>query len=356
MRRSLLLSLVLALLAAQSCAPGFDPPSVVSTLRVLAVTADKPYALPGEEVTLRMTVHDGLGDADGHPRSLQILWVAGCFDPEGDQYYLCFAQLAETFAALEGGAPPTDLVSLQVASPEASGVPDAHSFAFTLPEDIVSRRPVPDEGPHYGIAYVFFAACAGTLAPAPLEQVGTTVPELPLRCLDAEGNPQGPDSFVPGYTQVYAFADGRTNANPATDGITLDGKAIPEQGDDPPVVARCPVTAAERRTGGCGTGSPTDDCTHYQIEAVVGDSAEVDPGAFDENGNPLREVVWVSYFADAGDVEPSIKLVSDARSGYLGEHEAEWIPPAEPGLVTLWAVTRDQRGGQSVVRRFVPVE
>ena len=359
-RRVLLLAAVGAMLLAPSCAPSFDPPSLVNTLRILSVTADKSYAKPGQEVTLRMTVHDGLGDPEdpqAGPRALQILWLAGCYDPQGDLYFLCFEQLAKTLAPLaDGGLPPSDLVKIEPALPSSSGVPDAHSFTFKLPKDIVSQRPAPDEGPHYGIAYIFFAACAGTLAPASAEQLGSDVPEFPVSCLDAQGNPLGPDSFVPGYTQIYAFADERENANPQIDALSLDGDAIADDLDEIPVVAPCPIRAQDRRGASCGQGEPTDACTHYEIDAMIGDVAETDPDGVGAEGEALRETVWVSYFADAGDLSPAISLVSDATKGYIAEHHTEWIPPSEPGLVTLWAVARDQRGGSSVIRRFVRVE
>jgi hypothetical protein len=352
-RRRALLTAAAALIMGASCLPGFDPPSKVDALRVLAVTADRPYAQPGDDVTLRMTVHDALGAT---PRPIQVVWLAGCVNPEGDQYYLCFDQLAELLAPLAGGAlPPADLVALQDLAPESSGVPDGLSFTLSLPDDIVSSRPPPDEGPHYGIAYVFFAACAGTLAPAPLDSLGGDVPELPLRCLDPEGNALGPESFVPGYTQIYAFADGRTNANPPAGGITLDGTPLPADPAEAPIVEACPLDDDARRAAGCGATQPEDVCRTYDIEVVVGDVAEPDPDGAGPAGEPLREIVWATYFADGGTVDPDLKLVSDATTGYVGKHATEWVPPAEPGLVALWAVVRDQRGGQSIVRRFARV-
>jgi hypothetical protein len=354
----LLLALgLLSLLFGPSCTPGFDPPSKVSTLRILAVTMDRPYALPGDDVTMRMTVHDGLGDPGVTPRALQVLWIAGCVDPEGDQYFLCFEQLAETFAPLaQGGIPPADVFKLEAVTPEQNGAPDALEFTFTLPDDIVSRRPPPQGSPHYGIAYVFFAACAGQLAPTELVSLGGEVPEFPLQCLDEAGNKLGADSFVIGYTQVYAFADGRENLNPPIDAITIDGAAIPADADDAPVVEACPVSEQARRETGCASDRPVDDCTKYQLGAMIGNHAEVDADNLDVDGNPLREVVWVSYFIDGGDLDPSLTLVSDATKGYLEDFDTEWTPPETPGLYSIWAVVRDQRGGSEVMRRFVRVE
>jgi hypothetical protein len=304
-----------------------------------------------------MTVSDGLGDSEGRPRPLQILWIAGCVDPQGDQYFLCFQQLVDLLGPLVKGGklPPSDLVKLTTAAAEKDGDASAHDFTFTVPADIVSRRPPPDEGPHYGIEYVFYAACAGTLAPAPLELLGSKVPEFPVRCLDADGNPQGPDSFVPGYTQIYSFADQRKNASPPTEALMLDGKPLPSDPSMAPVVPICAVSNEQRRQRGCSAPSISESCSEHELKAVVPDAAETLEGS-DEKGGRLREVIWVSYFANRGDVETSIKLVSDARVGYLNDHATKWTAPDKPGLASIWAVTRDQRGGETVRRGFVRVE
>jgi hypothetical protein len=343
-------ALVAALLS-PSCAPGFDPPSKVNTLRILAVTVDKPYALPGEDVTFRMTAFDGRAESAG--QLVQIVWLGGCFDPEGDQFALCFEQLAEALAPLaSGGTPPPEILELDVGV--ADGTPDAFEFTIQLPEDIVTRRPPPPAGPHYGIAYVFFAVCAGTIAPAPLTEAPSgAIPEFPLVCLDSEDSELGSESFVIGYTQVYSFGDGRLNANPPIVDLTVDDIAASADLMMPTPVERCPVSEQDRRTSSCA--DPAEDCRKYRVRANVGDVAEVDPDGMDADGNILREVVWVSYFSDGGDMSPSLSLVSDAIEGYQEEFHSEWTPPAEPGVYRLWAVVRDQRGGSSVVQRFVEV-
>ncbi len=355
--RRLLLAISCLFVVALSCSPGFDPPSKVEGLRILAVTADAPYAHPGQKVTMRMTVADGAHPTD--PRGIQIVWLGGCIDPEGDQYFLCFQQFAEKLAPLlkGGGKGPLPPDVQPDFTGVANGTPDAHAFTFTVPDDIVSRRPPPGDGPHYGIEYVFYAACAGKLAPAPFTLLGSKVPEFPLQCLDADGNPQGPDSFVPGYTQIYAFEDGRTNVNPPTAAVTLDGLPLPTDPTLAPKVALCPVSDAERQKRGCARrGTGIGDCEQHDLGATIPDAAEVMPDESDERGGSLREVVWVSYFADAGDVDSSVKLVSDSRKGYQDDHGTSWTAPDHAGLVQIWAVTRDQRGGESVARGFVRVQ
>lgn len=359
-RRVVLTSLALTLLAL-SCTPGFLAPSAVVSLRILAVTADDPYPQPGQEVTLRMTVTDGVdnqSDPNAEPRDLQILWLGGCVNPDGDQYFLCLESLSEILAPFaQGGLPPEDVLKLERVAADADGDPDAHTFTFTVPEDIVSRRPEPNAGPHYGIAYVFFAACAGTIAPVPPESTGGQVPDFPLECRDEDGLPQGSDSFVIGYTQVYVFADGRQNDNPPVTGITLDGALLPEDPAEAPTVPTCPVSFDDRRQAGCAANPDLDSCQRVNLRVQVGEPlAEIDVGAEDIEGEPLEEVVWVSYFIEGGDLDPSLALINDATTGRQSSYQTEWTPPDTPGLYQVWAVVRDQRGGSSIIRRYINVE
>jgi hypothetical protein len=361
--RMVLCAALLAMMLAPSCTPGFDVPSKVNTLRILAVTADKPYALAGEEITFKMTLYDGFGaqDPEAGPRNVQIIWLGGCFDPEGDQFFLCFPQLANVLAPLaqQQGVPDSEFVKVDIGVASSGGTPDLHEFTLRLPDDIVSQRKAPAAGPHYGIAYIFFAVCAGQLAPAALEAPGGgEVPDFPLECRDSAGNELGSDSFVIGYTQVYAFADERLNDNPPIEQLTIDGIEISDDPAQAPAVELCPVTEDDRRDFSCGADDPTAECTKYKLNAIIGDVAESDPDAVDADGNQLREVVWVSYFAEAGDFDKSLVLVSDAVKGFQGGGEAtetEWIPPDRPGTYNIWAVARDQRGGSTIIRRTVDV-
>lgn len=363
-RRILLAALACAVLGAPlapGCAAPFDPPSKVSSLRVFAVTADKPYAAPGDTVSFTMTYHDGLGD---ETRPVQVVWLGGCFDPEGDEYFQCYEQLAEVFEDVTSPTPG-----------ELFGV--GLEFQLTLPEDIVSRRPVPKVGPHYGIAYVFFAACAGRLGIVPPEGTGNAG-SFPLGCFDPEGNRLGSESFVPGYTQIYSFADGRVNANPVATGIAMGDHAgieedlttltpIPE--DEIPTVKACPLTEDERRLQGCGAEDPFTTCDAYDLKVIVepppgappGASGEVDPEGTSADGDPLTESVWVDFYIDGGDLDSDVKLVNDPVAGTIDQTNPRagrvtWIPPDHAGLVTLWAVVHDARGGTAVVQRLIRVE
>src|SRR6185437_2024111 len=161
-------------------------------------------AQPGDTVSFEMTYVDTFGRPPP-----TVLWVGGCYDPDGDEYYLCYPQL-------EGGG----LGNIA----KGAGLT---TFSLTLPEDIITRRPKPTNGdPYYGLAYVFFAACEGTLTTqAPPDSTGAAG-AFPFACLDDQGNRLGADSFVAGYTQVYAFADGTTNHNPVVNGINFNGHTL----------------------------------------------------------------------------------------------------------------------------------
>lgn len=338
------------LVPTSGCSGGFDPPGKVNGLRVLAITADKPYANPGDDVTFDMTVYDGLvsGETADGPRPVQITWLGGCFNPIGDEYYGCYAPLGELLQQLATGqVPPTGLV--------AQGV-GLNQFTLSIPDDILTGRPQPEIGVRYGIAYLFFAACAGQVRPVAAE--GTSdAGSFPLGCFDENGTRLGPDSFVPGYTQVYVFEDGRTNANPQITALTLDGNPLPEDLSAIPTVKACAVSEEDRRTAGCGTEDPFASCQAYAIDTTVpADAAEIDPDATDADGNVLRETLWIDYFADRGDFDSDIKLVNDAVKGPVSDRQVKWIAPPEPGLATLWAVLRDARGGSSIVTRYVRVE
>jgi hypothetical protein len=331
----------------------------VQALRVIAVTTDTPYAAPGEKLTLNMTYADAL-DVNGEgPRPVQIWWIGGCYNPLADAFEACIPQLQGPLASLVLGSGAEGLAAVQELGPELSGVPDASSFELDLnkvaPIDkIFEGARLAENGTPYTTLYVYFAVCAGKLAPAEItreEQLG-----FPLACLDGEGKAQSADSFVVGYTPLYVFADGRTNASPPVLGLTLDGADIADGADNAPTVPRCVVAAETEENAGCAPPPKPTDCKEHKIEALVEDVAEVDIETAQPGVAPVREAVWVDYFADGGSFKGAKKLISDTTTGYREDHATTWTAPAEAGLVSIWAVTHDGRGGSSVTRRFVRVE
>lgn len=348
-RRAWLTALSGALLAAYvapACATSFDPPSDINTLRVISVDIDKPYSLPGEEITMKMNFVDGLDRENERP--IQITWLGGCFDPEGDAYYNCYEPLADILEQIQSGeVPPDGLV--------AQGV-NLDTFKLKIPEDIVTRRPRPPAGPYTGLSIVFFTACAGQVRPIPPEGEGAAG-SFPLGCFDEDGNRLGPESFIAGYTQITTFEDERQNPNPTVESLDLAGEPMPEDFAEAPRAEVCDVSDTERARSGCAATDEFAECTTYTLKVKVPkDVADDDPESTGLDGEQLKEVVWVSYFADGGNLDGDSKLVSDASKGYQDGHEVTWVPPTEKGTYRLWAVVRDSRGGSTTIERFVVVE
>ncbi|HVY49025.1 MAG TPA: hypothetical protein VHB21_24210 [Minicystis sp.] len=335
-----------------SCSAQFDPPSRVDGLRVLAVTVDQPYAQPGDTVHFHMTWDGGGAFAGTTP---QILWLGGCFDPADDTYYGCYQQFADLLASAQGGQ-PVDTQYLALG-------PGLDHFDLTLPDTIISDHPAPATGSRYGLAYVFFAVCAGTLGPAPANDAGGPAGNFPLACFDAQGNRIGADGFVPGFTQVYAFADGRTNANPTARGLRMklgvdadvEYKPVASTPEDATAVQACGLSEDARRKLGCGS-QPFSTCPAYAVDLDVGANvSELDPGSR-ENGKFLHEAVWIDWYTDGGDFDSDVSLVYDPHQGLNADHSVQWIAPPEKGTYSIWAVLHDARGGGSVYRGYVDVQ
>lgn len=351
-RRSRLLRATLVALAlttsaiciTPSCGGQFDPPSLVNGLRVIAIDADKSYGQPGETITLKMRYDDGRLLDD--PEPLQITWLGGCFNPPGDQYYGCYEPLAALVERVQAGeVSPTEYL-LQG--------PRFDTFPVTLPDDILTSRGDPAFGPKVGTGFIFFAICAGTLQP--VDDAGDTdAQSFPFGCFDKSGRRLGADAFVPGYTVVYSYEDGRTNANPTVNGFLFEGDALAD--GTVPTVAVCDVTEEERDKTDCNAVDEFEECTTYEIDVdVPRDVAEVDPDATSVDGGKLDEVVWVNYYAEAGDFDGPIKLINDADKGYQGDHGTVWVPPPEKGRYRIWAVVHDSRGGTTTLQRSVDVQ
>src|SRR5689334_7603931 len=90
--RNYLLTFVIAacavVLAVACGGGGFESQNKVTAVRMFGVRPDKPYAKPGETVTLETLATDGRRD---RTRPLKIYWIPiVCANPRDDLYYLCF--------------------------------------------------------------------------------------------------------------------------------------------------------------------------------------------------------------------------------------------------------------------------
>jgi hypothetical protein len=231
------------------------------------------------------------------------------------------------------------------------------TFSVTLPADIIHPAHDPKQPP-YGVAFVFFSACAGTLVPV----TPTEDSPLPFACQDTNtGALLGPDDFVAGYTQIYAFDD-FTNQNPVLADTGMPGRfeVRGQTFDSSCVGASCltlpdPVDPCVSDPGSvlCVPVCPDDGdllkCPKHDfkplIDATLAANTERDGLAEISYGRPYWEAMWIDFYADRGNFDPAVKLFSDAVAGYNPNYTTHFLAPKDPGPIRVWAVLHDNRGG-----------
>ncbi|MDP9151896.1 MAG: hypothetical protein M3O36_18390 [Myxococcota bacterium] len=339
--------------AASSCAPGgFQDPTLISSVRILASTADLPYARPGATVSLQLSAFDG---RKTQTEPMVLYWLPFvCENPDSDAYYACFPKLAAALSArgsggaADGGAPAfgsgVDLTPLLTAAGAVGP-----SYHFTMPANAVATHPaVRGARVPYGLAIVMNAACAGHLELLPLDPGNANPQALPLGCFDAQHNRLGAEDYVFGFTRVYAY-DSITNANPVIDHLEADGNAL--DATQTFTTKRC---SAERRA----------NCPHVRVGPVLPSSAQEQPDP--STGQP-REQIWADYFSTFGQFTDDARLLFDSTAGCVdklqradlcgsSDTDNEFLPPGEPGEGKIWIVVRDNRGGAAVREVSVVVQ
>jgi hypothetical protein len=323
--------MAILVLSCAGCGDDLTPASEVEHLRVFAVSKDPSLARPGEEVTLRMLWHEPRAG-----RETQIVWVAACWNPEGDLFYRCFDELAAVASALDGGTDPR------------VGIGD--TFRVSVPDDVISSRPPDAESnvPAYGLGYVFFAACAGTLGPAP----AASGDDFPVACFDGAGRMLGAEDFIVGYVEIGASEEGG-NAAPVLDAVAIDGREVPLDcvGDAcvDGSVDEAPITC-EGGDPRCVTRCRDDDgeCATIEVAPRVS-GLELDPIDSALEGDDRWELSWVRFYADGGELDGDLRVVCDPESGPRPA-EVELDAQDASGEVRFWVTLHDDRGGATWVR------
>lgn len=331
------------------CDSGFEPPSKLDSLRVLAVKPVPASGTPGTSSMLTLVHADGARNEDGslrEPREVQIAWFGACHNPPSRQYFACFPVLT----AIAGHLSP------RVIDTPLTGVPAGvfgvgASFELVLPDDILSGAPKTSADPvHYGVSYAFFAVCAGELRPR-LDWTD----RVPVECVDpVSGTALGHRDFVTGFTTLFSYeGDVPVNQNPSLDSVAFAGEPLPAPSSGCAEDADCTsLTRPEAFEGGCERSSarclprvaPCPKSGQCPSLAVL-------PELQISNAEPLpgqdaREVLWASYYATAGSFDPSTQLVNDQGSGWIEDHASYYSPPRRAvGRVELWITVNDQRGG-----------
>jgi hypothetical protein len=325
---------------------------------------------------------------------MHVYWFpVVCENPTLDAYYSCFTQFAHPDGGTFGQVVDDDASTesedggVGVAATEAGGSGDAgggdagggdagamemdadadsgpgapvvSTFRFVVPANAVSSHPVVPGTTPYGLLIAFNFACAGQLQLLPL----SGNPQAPpLGCVGANGQLVGPDSYVFGYTRVYAYeADAGVsgvNTNPVVDcidveGASASGSASGDAGSlcagmfqlagDAPSWTSLPVTIP-----GCSPGQT--QCPHIKI------GPHVTPESWEPVANGLHEEIWADYYSTFGTFTHDATLLYDPMAGLIGAPKAtdtEFDPPVGPADGYVWIVVHDNRGGAAWVT--VPV-
>ena len=306
-----ILSSVVALLTLAGCDPDFDPGSNVSSLRVLAVQADNPFAAPGETVHLTATSYD--------PAEREITWAwAECSNPASSSVDACLAEIALT--TIETGAPP--LI--------ATGV-GLDNVDVTIPADALaglSAEALPN-----ALTGVLSVACPGTLEMGISDSTGGV---LPFRCTDDTGAELGLHDNIVGIKRVFVRSTDR-NQNPVIGSITFDGEPWAE--DD------------VKEVDSCNTDDFTfDDCKGEGDHRIA---ATVTPESFetgvDEFGRDFAEELVVQHYATEGIFEYDVRIAELPETRWVARQSASGQE------LRLWFVARDDRGGVTTAQRRVRV-
>ena len=307
MKKSLLvLTTLVAAATTSACGGEFDPGSRITNLRVLAVSADVPYAHPGETVNLEALAYDPAG------RPLTYGWTT-CINPIESTPQGCIAQLL--IDAQKTGTPPAFTIGV-----------DVTKYTVTVPADLLSKLPA-SARPNAMVG-VITVACPGTL---------TLVPSggLPYTCTDATGHALGLHDAITGMKRIFVRSKDR-NANPVIAKVTFDGADWPE--------------SETKTVGVCDfDGNHYDDCgTEKHTIAAVGAPDVIEQGT-DEYGSAFTEQVVVQYYGTVGLFKDAVRISSKTETEFAARRDDKGKD------VLMWFVLRDDRGGVSWVTRKISV-
>jgi hypothetical protein len=295
-----------ALVPLVACGNDFDPGSRVTSLRVLAVRADVPYARPGEEVHLEALAFD---PQEG-TRTLTWGWTT-CVNPAQSTPEGCLEQITIDTRA---GRPPEFVIGV-----------DLDTYVIRIPSDVLAS--LPEAGRAHATLGVVAIACPGTL------RFG--VGPLGYLCTDAGGRVLGTRDVIAGMKRIFLREHDR-NENPVIASVTWDGAAWNE--DDVKTVRACD-----------GEPNEYDDCDGEKHTIAAWPAAGSVESGVDEHGTPFEEQIVAQYYATEGIFERDVRIGAAPETGWVARR------PARGTIVTLWLVVRDNRGGMSWTSRRVRV-
>jgi hypothetical protein len=354
------ISLAAGVLAAVGCTPAFsERPSVITGYRVLAVQSEPaewqrildPDTNQARPASYRALVTTPLGTVTDAALEWTFCTLPKPLTELNDVNIACF-QNDPAFTVPLGQGP-----GVQGAVPETA----CRNFGPDIPENESYRPADPDvTGGYYQPLRVLYRPTPDVLVP--------TFAKVRIRC----GLAGASQEQVARFNRAY-----HANTNPRIATLEADGRALTPLEVDPnaaPLEVRPGASVVLRvtwpacpRVDACGDGvcGPTE--TREAGEGQCGADCDAPRAcggaerflAFNAETRQLeeqREVMRVSWFTTSGG-----GTVADDRTGRDASDastfsEDTYTAPEQPGLFTVWAVLRDNRGGVtwSSVRVRVP--
>lgn len=311
MNRSRLLPIALFSLAA--CGSEFDPVSRVTDFRLIAVRADKPFAAPGDTVTLTTLSHEPFGRP--------VTWAWGtCVLPSSANATGCLQKIAE-----DDRSGRRKFVLDQGVSKDTQKI--------TLEKGLLDDIPAKERGG--AIVGVLTVGCPGTLGVKDLSIVAEG--KLPFSCADANTGEDLPyDRWVVSVKRIF-LRETDQNQNPPIAEVQWNGAAWPE-GEIREIT---PCSNDANAYADCEGGEEA------KLSVLVPSDAY--QSGTDETGKDFEERVVVQYYAGEGSFE------FDVRDGRTPETSWKARKNASGKVLPMWFVARDDRGGVSFTTRQVKV-
>lgn len=307
--------------------PDFPRESVVDSVRILTVRADKPYAAPGDMVRLDVLAVDGRPEK---PAPMRVFWVPVPCEVPVAQPDLCYSNFTWQFKpGVDASHDLHEGDSLSVIAPPVQ---------LTVGDGL--------SGPAYRSMYVFLMACAGHVEYLGLE-AGRGAGAVPFGCFDEGGAQLGGLDFVFAFARVIEI-EGFTNQNPAIDGLEVDSAPVdPEAGITLPRCTakeedeKCPVHALTLLVP--ESSREVDLVTSGGLGEGGAGSTSTDTGA--GTGKVVKEGLWASFYTTLGETSGAALSLYDPSTDEKPFPTSGYSAPKTAGEGFLFAIVRDTRGG-----------
>ena len=332
---TLKLLLVLPLLVA--CNPEFaNRFSAVDAPRVLAVQATPAEVAPGSTLSYRMLVVDDHGTVSNPQVDWSFCTHAKPINELNDVAAECFGT-GDFVVPFASGAEATGVLPKNACRQFGPDIPETHAG------EPPGRPTDPDSSGGFYQPLILTVQAGG-------ESIATLA-ETRITCGLANGSgdleayrQRSKANENPELSQVVVTSMGNAVLTDGSDGAPVSvphGQTLTLRASWP-TCPTVPLCGDGMCTSGEGVADCPDDCTTPVGCTGPEEYAYVDPAS--SVLSPRHEAMRVSWFATLGEFR-------DDHTGRLEEEFAQtssdntWRAPATPGLVFMWVVLRDARGG-----------